>query len=82
MTGGLQIKSNELNRCIKKRRKDNEELFNFIDKKVHPKIRDKLKWLIERDNNNYSDVTCAENKLYFKEGFSNGVKMFVGIIKK
>lgn len=81
MNGTLNITSTELKNYTQKRIKDSDELFNFIDKKVHPKIREKLKWLIERYNSDFSDITCSENKLYYKAGFSDGAKMLLTVLK-
>ena len=82
MNGTLNITSDELEMLIKKRKKDSEELFNFIDKKVHPKIRGKLKTLIEKYNGDFSGMTCCENKLYYKTGFSDGIKMLLTVLKE
>lgn len=81
MSGTLHITSDELKKHIKKRNKDSEYLFSFIDKKVHPKIRVKLKFLIEKYNEDNSDITCNKNKLYYKAGFSDGVKMLLTVLK-
>lgn len=82
MNGTLNITSDELKRYTKKRNKDSEELYSFIDKKVHPKIREKLKHLIEKNNDDYSNITCSENKLYYKAGFYDGAKMLLAVLKE
>lgn len=79
MTGTLNITSEELEKYIRKRKQDSEQLYNFINQKVHPKIRNKLLQLIEKYNNYYSDQNCCENKLYYKAGFSDGAKMLLTI---
>lgn len=78
--GLLNITSDELNKCIEKRNKDSKELFDFINLKVHPKIRHKLINLIENYNNDYSNYSYAENTLYYKTGFSDGVKTILDVL--
>lgn len=82
MNGRLDITSEELTIYTKKRNKDSEELFSFIDKKAHPQIREKLKFLIEKYNGDFSGITCSENKLYYKAGFSDGIKLLLAALKE
>lgn len=67
---GLFIfENNELDNI---RKKCDNNLYNFIEKKVHPKIRTKLEELIE----NYIDASVesyeSKNKHYYIQGFKDG----------
>ena len=81
MSGKLNLTSDELKKHLKKKTKDTESLFKFIDEKVHPKIRKELNFLIEKCNEDNSDITCSKNQLYYEAGFSEGVKMILGVLK-
>lgn len=54
-----------------------KELYKFIDSKVHPKLRKKLKHLLLE----YSNAMCVylrqENALFYKNGVSDGIKLIM-----
>lgn len=81
MNGKLNIENCELNKYIHQKRKDSEKLFNFIDTKVHPKIRKQLIFLIEKYIEDYSKYTSVENMLHYKVGFSDAIKVVVTSLK-
>lgn len=71
---------NELDSLDKKISKTNKELSDFIDKKVHPKIRKRLKALIEDDNDNLIGYCYREGQLYYNAGFKDGMKLILSIL--
>ena len=81
MNGKLNIQSAELDKCVYQRRKDSEKLFDFINTKVHPKIRKRLINLIETYYNDCSDYTTIENMLHYKLGFSTAIKAVISSFK-
>lgn len=54
-----------------------DELIKFIDSRVHPKSRNKLKHLLLK----YDDAECAcwrkENELLYRNGVADGVKFII-----
>lgn len=54
-----------------------DEIIKFIDLKVHPKSRNKLKDLLSK----YDDVECEylrkENELLYRNGIADGVKFIM-----
>ena len=81
MNGKLNIKSAELDKCIYQKRKDSEKLFDFINTRVHPKIRKQLIHLIETYYNDCSNYTTIENRLHYKLGFSTAIKAVISSLK-
>lgn len=79
--GELKIKDEELEQCIKQRREDSDALYNFINKKVHPEIRDKLILLVEAYFDDCVDYTYIKKKIYYKAGFSDGIKIILANLK-
>lgn len=73
----LKIESQELTRCMKKRQQQYEKIISIINKKVHPKLRKTLIDNIEKYNSNFIDETHCENTLYYKNGFSDGMKILI-----
>lgn len=54
-----------------------DELIKFIDSRVHPKSRNKLKHLLLK----YDEVECGylrkENELFYRNGVADGVKFII-----
>lgn len=54
-----------------------DEIIKFIDSRVHPKSRNKLKKLLFK----YDDAECAylrkENELLYRNGVADGVKFII-----
>lgn len=54
-----------------------DELIKFIDSRVHPKSRNKLKHLLLK----YDEVECGylrkENELLYRNGVADGVKFII-----
>lgn len=73
----LDIRSDDLTKWNNLRKKSMEELFEFIEKRVHPKSRKELNRLIENYCNNYSEKVYYENILYYKSGFSDEIKIII-----
>lgn len=68
------LEDTELKKLDNKITMVNNEISKFIEKRVHPKSRKKLRRLL-RDYSNAIFVHVArENELYYKYGVSDGVK--------
>ena len=68
------LEDTELKRLDNKVTMVDNEISKFIEKRVHPKSRKKLRQLL-RDYSNAIFVHVArENELYYKYGVSDGVK--------
>ena len=57
-----------------------DEIIKFIDLRVHPKSRNKLKDLLSK----YDDVECEylrkENELLYRNGIADGVKFIITVL--
>ena len=73
----LKIESPELTHYTKERERQFDKIINIINKKVHPKLRKMLINNIEEFNSKFIDEAHCENTLYYKNGFSDGVKILV-----
>lgn len=74
------IEDNELHRLDNNAIIANKEILEFIDKRVHPKSRKKLKkLLINYDNAKYLSI-ARENELYYKYGISDGIKFILAAL--
>lgn len=51
-----------------------KEITRFIDSKIHPKCRKKLKRLIQDYTNSLCMCIGGENEIFYREGFADGVK--------
>lgn len=67
----------ELETLNNKSDKSSKEINNFIDTKVHPKCRKKLKKLIFQYNQNLGAVLHRENELFYENGFSDCLKFIL-----
>lgn len=81
MNGILKLDSPELENGRYEKRKDNEKLYNFINNRVHPKIRKNLVQLIEKYSDGCSHCTTIENELYYRAGFSTAMRIVVSSLK-
>ena len=59
------------------RRKKSSDLYKFIDRKVHPKIKGSLVDLIEKYIDAYCEQSGYECQLYYKAGFSDAIKIIL-----
>lgn len=57
----------------------NNKLFNFINKRVHPRSKNKLKHLINDYINNIFASIQKENEMYYVTGFEDGIRFVVDI---
>ena len=64
----------ELERLENKKTIAEKEISKFIDKRVHPKSRKKLRKLLLKYNDAVFVSIARENQLYYKSGVSDGVK--------
>ncbi len=80
--GKIDIESKELTDKENFRRKKNEELYSFIDKRIHPRSRNTLINLVERYIDAYCDYSQYETKLYYKAGFSDAIKVILTSLRK
>lgn len=60
--------------------KVNDEITKFIDRKVHPKSRKKLKKLIFKYSNSIFSYLHKENELIYKNGVADGVKFIITVL--
>ena len=65
----------EKNKCEDSKKRISEELFDFIEKRVHPKSKMQLKVLIEKYIDAMIEYCYSENKMYYKEGFKDGISI-------
>jgi hypothetical protein len=56
------------------------EILKFIDKRVHPKSRKKLRRLLLNYNNAIFISAAKENELYYKYGVSDGAKFITSAL--
>lgn len=76
----FQMEDNELHRLDDNSIIANKDILEFIDKRVHPKSRKKLKrLLINYDNAKYLSV-ARENEMYYKYGVSDGIKFILAAL--
>ena len=59
--------------------KSNNKLFNFINKRVHPRSKNKLKHLINDYINNIFARIRKENEMYYVTGFEDGIRFVIDI---
>lgn len=57
--------------------KKDKELTKFIDTKIHPKCRKKLKQLLLQYNLQFAAYFRRENQLFYKNGISDAVKFIM-----
>ena len=55
------------------------KLFNFINKRVHPRSKNKLKHLINDYINNIFARIQKENEMYYVTGFEDGIRFVIDI---
>ena len=79
-SGAFKIKNKEYEILFNSRKESSKELFDFINRKVHPRIRKKLIRLIERYNDDYVCMCSIENQIYYKTGFSDAMKLLLNIL--
>lgn len=76
----FNINDEELGELDKKTSIANKKLHCFINQKVHPKIRRKLKKLIEDNENNLIQYCYREGQIYYNTGFTDGVQFILSIL--
>ena len=54
-----------------------EKITKFINSKIHPKCRNKLKNLISEYTDLIYDYDDEQNELFYREGFADGMKMIL-----
>lgn len=55
----------------------NKAISKFIDKRVHPKSRNKLRKLLIKYSNAMFVSVARENQLYYKYGYADGIKTII-----
>lgn len=73
--GLIKSDSKALEEQNKKTHKLEKEIMKFINKRVHPKSRTKLKKLIREYAFELSGCICIEKELAYKNGYSDSMKM-------
>lgn len=71
------LEDKELNKLNNKVEMSNKEMLKFIDARVHPKSRDKLKELITEYSNANYDYLHRENQLFYRNGISDGIELIL-----
>lgn len=69
----------ELNRLRKENATISNKLYKFIDQRVHPKSRNELVGIIDKRNSITSDYYARENKLYYKNGYLQGMYVIISM---
>lgn len=59
--------------------KSNNKLFRFINKRVHPRSKNKLKYLVNDYINNIFARIQKENEMYYVTGFEDGIRFVIDI---
>ncbi len=67
----------ERERCKNKSSLAYDEIIKFIDTRVHPKSRNKLKNLLSKYNDVECEYLCKENELLYRNGVADGVKFII-----
>ena len=65
----------EKSKCEDSKNRISKELFDFIEERVHQKSKMKLKILIEKYIDAMIEYCYIENKMYYKEGFKDGISI-------
>ena len=67
--------------CVKARRKkESETLYDFINKRVHPKSRKKLINMIESYTDAMLEITSTNNKIIYKTGFHDCMQLILAAL--
>lgn len=56
-----------------------EKLYQFIEQKIQPEIKEPLMQLIDKRNSTTSDYHFRENLLYYKNGFLEGMYVIISM---
>lgn len=71
----IQLDSKALEDQNKKVDKLEDEIMKFIDQRIHPKSRKKLRRLVREYALELFGCMCIEKELAYKNGFSDAMKM-------
>lgn len=71
------IKDKELKKIERKISKANNKLFKFINQRVHPRSRKRLKQLIEKNYSLMDEQFYRQCKLCYSNGFTDGIKLIL-----
>lgn len=75
--GTFSLDDEILNNLDNKIDKCTNEITNFINKRIHPKSRFKLKKMLARKENRLYDYSLREKKLLYKDGVIDGMNLIL-----
>ncbi|MBS5857891.1 MAG: hypothetical protein KIC60_05335 [Clostridium sp.] len=75
----FDMRDEELELCRKEDIKSSDNLYKFINQKVHPKSRRELYRLLEKRTETTSNYYFRENQLYYKNGFLQGMYVMMSM---
>lgn len=70
----------ELEKYEKKMSKANDKMFCFINQRVHPRSRKRLKQLIEENDSLMCLYFNRQGQIYYNSGFTDGINLILSIL--
>ncbi len=71
------LEDSELNQLQNEITMADKAISKFIDRRVHPKSRDKLRKLLLEYNSAVFASISRQNQLYYRHGYADGIKTII-----